>query len=400
MAPTRSHSGHGGSYIIVGAGIFGASAALQLISENPSATVTLIDRTPFLVIRADYTKLIDMELALEALELWRSDPMYNAFYHESGLIWLDNAGVPQTIIKNYKTLKACAKYSLIDIEEARINWDGIHSDANYDTVLNILWNESGGWAEASNALKFVIETAVEKGVKYVEANIESVVFDKDGSTTGVQTAEGPILNSAPLRKEIHVGDRIKAAAIFTGMATLSDDDAAYFRKGPVFIHDIGASLGGSIPPNAANQLKFWRDVSFMNTVHHEVSGENISMPPDQADYAQWEVTPGMKRELQAVCKGAFGDKAKNWDLHKFRICWESKTLDGDQVISGHPHSKGLYVVAGGSFHSWKFLPNIGKYVVQMLHGSLDPKLALRSWDRDSDTSEPDFMWPQREMKDV
>jgi len=107
------------SYVIVGAGIFGASTALHLISKYPSARVTLIDRTPFpcqvgaswdwnKVIRADYTKLVYMELALEALEWWQTDPLYKPFYHESGLIWLDNAGVPQTIIDNYKHLKASA----------------------------------------------------------------------------------------------------------------------------------------------------------------------------------------------------------------------------------------------------------------------------------------------------
>lgn len=284
MATTRPNNGEAAfvndneasgcehSYIIVGAGIFGASTALHLIAKYPSARVTLIDRTPFpcqvgaswdwnKVIRADYTKLIHMKLALEALESWRTDPLYNPFYHESGLIWLDNAGVPQTIIDNYKHLNASAKYRLIDIEQAKQQWGGLHADANYDTVLNILWNESGGWAEASNALKKVLQIAVDNGVEYVEADIESVVFDKHGSSTGVRSTKGAVwsasriilatgamtpkllADSAPLRKEMQVGDRIKAAAIFTGMATLSDDEAAYFDKGPVFIHDIGASLG-------------------------------------------------------------------------------------------------------------------------------------------------------------
>jgi sarcosine oxidase/L-pipecolate oxidase len=71
------------------------------------------------------------------------------------------------------------------------------------------------------------------------------------------------------------------------------------------------------------------------------------------------------------------------------------------VICEHPHSKGLYIIAGGSFHSWKFLPTIGKYVVQMIDGTLDPELAHRwAWDRDNDKSELDFMWPEREMKDI
>lgn len=42
----------------------------------------------------------------------------------------------------------------------------------------------------------------------------------------------------------------------------------------------------------------------------------------------------------------------------------------------------LYIATGGSFHSWKFLANIGKYVVEMLGGSMNPATAQRwAWDR-------------------
>jgi glycine/D-amino acid oxidase-like deaminating enzyme len=42
----------------------------------------------------------------------------------------------------------------------------------------------------------------------------------------------------------------------------------------------------------------------------------------------------------------------------------------DFVISSVPELEGLFVAAGGSFHGWKFLPNIGRYVVQMIEGTL------------------------------
>ncbi len=39
------------------------------------------------------------------------------------------------------------------------------------------------------------------------------------------------------------------------------------------------------------------------------------------------------------------------------------------------------MATGGSFHGWKFLPVIGKYVVRMLEGSLGKTLAARwAWD--------------------
>ena len=354
------------SYIIVGAGVFGSSVALHPIQKYPFATVTLIDRTSFpsqagaswdcnKVIRADYTNALYMELGMEAMEWWRSDPLYQAFYHESGLVWVDNKGLPRTIINNYKKLNANDKYRLVSPEEAKQLWNGIHADANYRGVTEMLVNESSGWADATAALTKVIETAVTSGVKYVVADVEAVVFDDQGSSTGVRTEKGDLLtaahiilatgamtakllaDSAPQRKEMQVGDRVVAAAICTGMVTLDNEDAEYFGSGPVFIHEIGNTLGqqvfkksasaltsrtgGSIPPNTANQLKFYRDVSFTNTIYHEASRQSISMPPIKHDYAQWELSPGMQKEVKLVSQGIYGEKGKDWRLENYRICW-------------------------------------------------------------------------------
>lgn len=49
------------SYVIVGAGIFGTSTALHLAKAFPSASITLIDRTPFpcpLAASYDYQKVV------------------------------------------------------------------------------------------------------------------------------------------------------------------------------------------------------------------------------------------------------------------------------------------------------------------------------------------------------
>ena len=68
------------SFLLIGAGCFGASTALYLKRSNPSAHVTLLDRTPFpcptaaahdinKIIRAEYEDLSYMKLALEAQAL-------------------------------------------------------------------------------------------------------------------------------------------------------------------------------------------------------------------------------------------------------------------------------------------------------------------------------------------
>jgi sarcosine oxidase/L-pipecolate oxidase len=51
------------------------------------------------------------------------------------------------------------------------------------------------------------------------------------------------------------------------------------------------------------------------------------------------------------------------------------------IISPHTRCQNLFIASGGSFHGWKFLPVIGKYIVQMLEGELEEDVARRwHWD--------------------
>lgn len=77
------------------------------------------------------------------------------------------------------------------------------------------------------------------------------------------------------------------------------------------------------------------------------------------------------------------------------------TPNQDFIISNHSHCQNLYIATGGSFHGWKFLPIIGKYVVQMLDDELEESYLRRfAWDRDQTGSVHEKIVPQRELKDL
>lgn len=83
-----------------------------------------------------------------------------------------------------------------------------------------------------------------------------------------------------------------------------------------------------------------------------------------------------------------------------RICIrELTTASEDFIISPHTACKDLYIATAGSFHSFKFLPLLGKYVVQMLDGVLDPDLASRwAWDQPVLPPGGRELYPTREFK--
>ena len=53
-------------------------------------------------------------------------------------------------------------------------------------------------------------------------------------------------------------------------------------------------------------------------------------------------------------------------------------------------------------HGWKFMPPIGRYVVAMLDGTLDPSLAKRwAWDRENNGGGAhSHLLPNIEMRDL
>jgi sarcosine oxidase/L-pipecolate oxidase len=77
------------------------------------------------------------------------------------------------------------------------------------------------------------------------------------------------------------------------------------------------------------------------------------------------------------------------------------TPNQDFIICQHPHSRNLSIAAGGSFHGWKFMANIGQYVVQMLHGKLDEEMQRRwAWNRSNDGGACSMYIPVRDLKDI
>lgn len=112
------------SYLIVGAGIFGASTALHLKAAESEAQVTLLDRTPYpcpygasfdlnKIIRDYYTDKFYMKLANEAQQQWRNGDEWKSFYYETGLFVADDSGLGRKMIQNYEDLAYARLFSFL-----------------------------------------------------------------------------------------------------------------------------------------------------------------------------------------------------------------------------------------------------------------------------------------------
>ncbi|KAF1950382.1 sarcosine oxidase-like protein [Byssothecium circinans] len=423
------------SYLIVGAGVFGVSTAYTLIRKYPHASITLIDRDAFdassrvaaswdwnKVIRADYDDVIYCRLALEAQDIFKSDPLYKPFFHETGLYWVCRSDYAGQVLENYRALGRKADLRAVGVEEARKLYGGLFEDADYRGVKDVLVNRTSGWANAGDALVAVTRKCVELGVRYVVADIESLQFDKSGACTGVKTAKGDVhsadkvilstgaytarlLEQAAMasgKPNISAGGRIIAGGITTGMTTLDEESFGRFKEMPVAIQAPTTPMGafiGSLPPTRDRELKWWGQKIFKNT--QNILGKQISAPPAKPDYDQWNVSRQLKQDIDYANNVFYGKNGANWKMEKHRICWDAFTTSSDFIISPHSGAKGLYVATCGSFHGYKFLPVLGKYIVQMLEGELEPELQAKwAWDRERPGPEGNAEFPRWEMRDL
>ncbi|OIW33080.1 FAD dependent oxidoreductase [Coniochaeta ligniaria NRRL 30616] len=427
------------SYLILGSGVFGASTALHLILTHPDAAVTLVDRDAHdaptrvaaswdwnKVVRADYSDILYTKLALEAQDLWRTDAIWKPFYHESGVVWISGTSFAKKVIANHAALGVEAKVNCYSVEETRKLYEVLFEGADYTGVEEVLVNQGSGWAEAKEALQSTIEAAIALGVKYVTAEVTAIQLEESGGQRrcrGVVSADGRrisadrvvlctgaytpklLMDSAPECTDLHAGERILASAVTEATAPVSLEERPSLDTMPVGINENPVERGddvGCLPLPGLGAVKCWGQVHFRNTVTHPVTKQLLSTSPMQRDYAQWEVSPALQDDVHWALRSLFGEKkADGLKMENYRICWDAWTPTEDFIISPHSACDGLFVATCGSFHGFKFLPVIGKYVVAMLAGDLDPVLQERwAWDRERPPMDAEDRCAQRELRDL
>ena len=72
------------------------------------------------------------------------------------------------------------------------------------------------------------------------------------------------------------------------------------------------------------------------------------------------------RQLIKQCFPHFADR----DLFDKAICWCTDSFDGNWLLCDDPRYEGLVLATGDSGHTFKMLPIVGKYVVDLVEGKV------------------------------
>lgn len=395
--------------LIVGAGVFGTSTAYHLAQHYQDASrISVVDRTASppdhgastdinKIIRADYSSRFYCDLAYDAINAWQTWDMLRPYYHRSGWIALDKEG-SDLAERIRSTLKARGHDPTKDVPLAEVErrWKGALRGTELEGFRDAYWNPEAGWCEASAATHSLMQKTLRYGVRYETADIERLVLG-DGKVKGVEIGDGRILSAdkivlatgawtssllSPIEDTLNVegDDRVEKQAQAAGVAVshfkMSDGEMQQLAEMPVVVY---GENGEVIPPPKSNQLlKYTNSLTFTNTITTK-SGHRISVPPDRD---QLIVSDKLKRETDAMMSSkvmpAFS-RGKTAEYH--RLCWDARTPTQDWLLCKHPHEKlsNLYLAIGGSFHSYKFLPTVGLYMVNVLRGVSNGSEKDKAW---------------------
>lgn len=406
-----SHDDANSDILIVGAGIFGTSTAYHLSLSHPNpARITVLDhaRIPASraassdinkIVRADYSKAFYMDLAYEAMEAWTSWPFLRPFFHQTGWLALDekDSDLSVRIRANFRSSGRPDTSADITLDEVKKAWGGVLANIDTTGFDKAYTNSSAGWADASSAVEAMMSEAVRNGIKHEVGDVSEFLRDGgDGDLTGVRTSDGRVYSAdkillatgawtpwllAPLEKELHISaqdsiqTQLQAAGVCVATFKVSEDEAKHYSQMPVLIY---GEQGEVFPPNGDGLFKFTNANTFRNTCRHPQTDQEISVPaPDQKVVPEKLKQQSIEIIHQRIPEILSGDRCPD----DWRICWDAISPDQNQLICRHPDQRlsNLYLATAGSFHSWKFLPTIGRYVANVLDGRSNGPAKDEAW---------------------
>ena len=446
---------HHCNVLIIGAGIFGTSTAYHLSFDksNKDQKITVIDvasAPPFpaastdinKIIRADYTDELYMRLALEAIDQWATWDFLKPYYHSSGRVTLNLKGsdLYERTKKNFQKVLGkvpTTDLSLDDVvapndtnghqstvdEKVKEKWRRIFAGTDLEGYDSAYWNPIGGWCDADLATAAMMIEAQKNGVSYISSKVQQLILGSAG-IHGTKTVDGrvftadkvvlatgawtsslmsPVEDSLDIPSESRFELQATAAGVCVLHYKLNAQEMDDLHDMPVFLYGVSGEV---LPPPVRNSLLKYTNANSFSNHYYTPSGQNISAPPKQSQYV---VPERLKDEtMEIIGEKAMPHYSKGKTPDYWRLCWDAVTPSQDHLITKHPDPRlsNLYFAIGGSFHSYKFLPNIGSYVCRMLQGLSNGDEKDRAWKWKTGTDGKikrgahEKVVPKRDLKDL
>jgi glycine/D-amino acid oxidase-like deaminating enzyme len=362
--------------VVIGAGIFGVTAALEL--RRRGRAVTLVDPGPVphpLAASTDISKAVRLEYGADegytafgerALAGWRAwnRELGEELYHETGVLFLRRTPAgPGTFEGDSLTVLERRGHRPERMSSAQVRarfpaW-------NADRYSDGLFHAVGGWVESGRVVARLAERARTAGVVVREgASLARI----DGATVvltdGTRLDAGRIVVAAGSWTP-HLLPHTAAWFRSSGMPVfhLRPTDPSLFEAArfPVFGADISTTGYYGFPLHPSGVVKI---------ANH---GPGRVLHPSSAERV---VTDEETGALRAFLADTFPSLAAA-PIVATRVCVYCDTWDGHFWIAPDPENPHLVIATGGSGHAYKFAPLLGEWIANATEGQVIGKFGWR-----------------------
>ena len=368
--------------LIVGAGVFGASAALELAQRGHA--VTLIDPGPLphprasstdisKMVRADYgSDLFYTRLAREAIAGWRR---WNAesgqtLYHETGFLILTGQAMQPGEFEydSRESLQSLGQ------EVERMNGESLQQRFpiwNPAAFPDGYYNPSAGWAASANVVQWLLECARKAGVVLRQGETMQALLMNGARVTGIRT---------------DAGDELRADAVIVAAGAWTPTLLPWMQEA---VKCVGQSvyylqpdhperyLAERFPPWAADISNTgWYGFPVQPDGTLKIANHGAGIPAD----ARYDTTvpAELDKALRGFLKNTFPDLATT-PIKSRRLCFYCDSWDGNFWFDHDPEREGLFVATGGSGHGFKFAPMIGQLIADRFEGKANEWASRFRW---------------------
>ncbi len=373
-------------FLIVGAGIFGITAAIALRRRNfrvgmlnpgtiphPLAASTDISKVVRMEYGADREYMDMVEACIDGWQAW-NEQFGDTLYHEVGFLMLakqkarpgadtfETASVENLLRKGYHPER-------LDAADLQRRFPAF----NPDVYPEAFFNPKAGFAESGRVVTALVEYATQLGVSIHTGQTANSIETTGGRASGVLTREGG---------RFEAGQVVVCAGAYTPyllpelMPCMKVTGHPVFHLRPshpelfepphfsVFTADISNSGWYGFPLHPREGVVKVGNHGVGLELHPEY-GERVVTEQDIEYFRQF-----LSESLPALA----GDP-----IVYTRRCLYNDTLDGHFWIDRHPAIGGLTVAAGGSGHALKMAPVLGDMIADVAEGGAHRWSARHRW---------------------
>lgn len=357
--------------IVVGAGVYGVTAALELAKRghdvslfdpgplpHPDASSTDISKAIRMDYGADEFYMALMEVCFERWDAWNA-AWDEKLYHPAGFLFMASGEMKpggyehdsyQLLLKRGHEVERMTPETLRQRHPA---W-------NADRYPDGYYNPRAGWAESGRVVAKLIELARGAGVQLREGMRFERLLEDGSRVGGIVTADG----------EAHRADVVVVATgAWTPILLPHLQDVMWVVGQPVYHFKVDNPTDWQPPkfhPWAADIAHSgWygfpaKDDGTLKVANH---GPGVRVHPDDPRTVPAHYLD-MFREFFKETFPALVDAPKIGE----RLCLYCDTWDGDFWIDRDPKREGLVVSTGGSGHGFKFAPVLGEIAADAVEG--------------------------------